>query len=212
MNNRFILLLIVVGLCISCGNRNFIPEPEEVISKIPIKPKQDTVKQIKKAPILPIQKKYAKSLGVEPNRVKPVALYNFIDRWIDAPYRLGGEDKRGIDCSYFTLYLYHDVFNKLIERTASKQYHAPDTDLFIGQEHIRMGDLLFFNIEGSEFEPITHVGIYLSNDRFVHSTAKRGSDGKNGVQISNFKSKHWQKLFVAAGRKPGIAKAIQSLK
>ncbi len=185
--------------------------PEEELSNIPVKPKQDTVKVIKKEPILPIQKKYAKPLGLEPRRVKPVELYEFIDKWIDAPYRLGGEDETGIDCSYFTLYLYHDVFNKLIERTASKQYHAADTNLFIGQEHLRMGDLLFFNAEGSEFAPITHVGMYLSNDRFVHSAARRGNDGKNGVQISNFKSKYWQRIFVAAGRKPGIAKAIKSL-
>jgi len=209
MNTKLVLLIFLVGFSFGCGNRNMFPDVET--SNLPVKPKQDTVKVIKKEPILPIQKKYAKPMGLEPKRVKPVALYEFIDDWIDAPYRLGGENKAGIDCSYFTQYLYHDVFNKLIERTAGKQYKAPDTNLFIGQEHLRIGDLLFFNLEGSEFTAITHVGIYLGNNRFVHSTARRGSDGKNGVQISNFKSKHWQKLFVAAGRKPGIAKAIKSL-
>ena len=79
---------------------------------------------------------------------------------------------------------------------------APSTDKFLGQEFLREGDLLFFNKTGSERAPITHVGIYLKNNRFVHSTAKKDGSGGNGVQISDFRDPYWQKIFVAAGRKP----------
>ncbi len=152
--------------------------------------------------ILPIQKKYGAKLGVPPESIANIPLYKFIDSWMGTPYKLGGETKKGIDCSFFTQFLYHDVYNNLIERTAEKQYMAPSTDKFIGQEFLREGDLLFFNKTGSQREPISHVGIYLGNNHFVHSTARASSEGFNGVQISNFKEAYWQKIFVAAGRKP----------
>ena len=129
--------------------------------------------------ILPIQKKYGEILGIAPQNVKNIQLYSFIDNWENTPYRMGGETKRGIDCSFFTQFLYHDVYNSLIERTAEKQYMAPDTDKFIGQEFLKQGDLLFFNLTGSQYHKITHVGVYLGHDKFVHSTARKASNGNN---------------------------------
>jgi len=87
-----------------------------------------------------VQVKYGKILGVAPENVKNVPLYKFIDSWMETPYRMGGETKRGIDCSFFTQFLYHDVYNNLIERTAEKQYIASSTDKFIGQEFLQEGD------------------------------------------------------------------------
>ncbi len=154
----------------------------------------------------PIQKKYAAILDVEPEQVKNIKLYSFIDKWMDTPYKMGGENKQGIDCSFFSQHLYHEVYDHLIERTAQRQFKAKNTNRFLGQEFLEEGDLLFFNLEGSYAYMITHVGIYLGNDKFVHSTARKSNSGKNGVQISTLSSNHWQKLFVAAGRKPLIDK------
>jgi len=151
--------------------------------------------------VLEIQKKYAMAIGVGPSSIKNIELYKFIDKWMETPYLLGGETKNGIDCSFFTQFLYHDVYNSLIERTAEKQYVAPSTDKFIGQEYLKEGDLLFFNKSGSEHLPISHVGVYLGNSYFVHSTAKKSRKGINGVQISNLRESYWQRIFVAAGRK-----------
>lgn len=153
-----------------------------------------------------IQKKYADFLGVPPQQIKNIKLYEFIDSWMGTRYKLGGENRSGIDCSFFTQFLYHDVYNALIERTAEKQYSAPSTDKFIGQEYLVQGDLLFFNLTGSQYDLISHVGVYLGNNKFVHSTSRRRDSGQgNGVQISNLKDAHWQKLFVAAGRKSNIS-------
>jgi len=159
--------------------------------------------------ILPIQKKYAKILDISPEKIKNITLYKFIDSWMDTPYKMGGENKKGIDCSFFSQFLYHDVYDRLIERTAEKQFIAPSTDKFVGQQYLREGDLLFFNLQGSEHFPITHVGVYLGHGYFVHSTARKSeTSGRNGVQISNFKDRHWQRLFVAAGRKPKQKKGV----
>ena len=151
---------------------------------------------------LPIQEEYAEILEVSPDFLTNVMLYEFIDKWMGTPYRMGGETKRGIDCSYFTQFLYHDVYDNLIERTADKQYMAPSTDKFIGQEFLKEGDLLFFNKKGSERALVTHVGVYLTNNKFVHSTSKKTKKGGNGVQISDLRDPYWQRMFVAAGRKP----------
>jgi len=50
------------------------------------------------------------------------------------------------------------------------------------------------------------VGVFLGNNKFVHSTSrKRDSGPGNGVQISNLNDARWQKLFVAAGRKSNLS-------
>ncbi len=174
---------------IACGSSN-IPDFKE-----------DNVVLPSKTKVLPIQKKYAAILGIPERQAKSIALYRFIDSWMGTTYKMGGENKAGIDCSFFSQFLYHDVYDTLIERTAEKQYLAPNSDKFIGQEYIREGDLLFFNLSGSQDEKITHVGVYIGHNKFVHSTSRRTSEGHNGVQISDFKDPHWQKLFVAAARK-----------
>ncbi|MBQ4821283.1 C40 family peptidase [Aquimarina sp. MMG016] len=200
----FVLFIAFIGI-MSCGGSK--KAEQEALAQA----RRDSIAQAQKNAILPIQKKYGTILSVSPKEIQPVSLYEFIDKWMDTPYRMGGETKEGIDCSFFSQYLYHDVFDQLIERTAEKQYDAPDTDKFIGQEFLKLGDLLFFNEKGNEHFKITHVGVYLGNDKFVHSTARKGTSGKNGVQISNLKKRHWQKMFVAAGRKPGITEALSNL-
>lgn len=158
--------------------------------------------------ILPIQEKYSPIIGVVPEKIEPVQLYEFIDNWIGAPYKMGGETKMGVDCSYFSQILFHKVYGVLIERTAHKQFVANSTDRFIGQSFLKQGDLLFFNQKGSERYEITHVGVYLGYGKFVHSSSNRTETGKNGVQISDFRKSKWQRMFVAAGRKVVSSKTL----
>lgn len=188
---------------ISCGGSKL---PSYLQDELANEAKEKALKEInelsqKKKSVDPIQTKYSKIIEVEPDQITNVSLYQFIDKWMDTPYLMGGENKRGIDCSFFSQFLFHDVYNKLIERTAEKQYTAPNTEKFTGLEYLKEGDLLFFNLTGSQLAPITHVGVYLQNGKFAHSTSRRTKKGNNGVQISNINNRHWQRLFVAAGRK-----------
>jgi len=192
----FFLLAIGVGMY-SCGgtSKSALAEAKEQI-------RRDSIARAKQNAVLPIQKKYGAILSVSPKQIKNIPLFEFIDDWMNTPYKLGGENKEGIDCSFFTQYVFHDVYGNLIERTAQKQFDAPDTNKFKGQHNLKEGDLIFFNSSGSEFENITHVGFYLGNNRFVHSTSRRKNSGGNGVQISNLKQQPWQRMFVAGGKKP----------
>lgn len=197
---RFYLVFAGIQFLISCGGAKLPSYLQEEYDKEILEAKKNEEKK-KENTLDPIQVKYGKIIKVAPKEITNVKLYKFIDSWMETPYLMGGENRRGIDCSYFSQFLYHDVYDSLIERTAEKQYSAPGTHKFKGQEFLQEGDLLFFNLEGSLYAPISHVGVYLKNGMFVHSTSRKTKKGNNGVQISNLKDAHWQRIFVAAGRK-----------
>ena len=139
-----------------------------------------------------IVKKYADMIGVKPKEISSNTLYEFIDKWLGANYRLGGCSKAGIDCSGFAQKLYGEVYGVELLRTAMEQFnnchrikHAKDAE---------EGDLVFFHIHSRH--RITHVGIYLANDYFIHASTS------GGVMISNLNEDYWHKYFAGAGRVP----------
>ncbi|AXT60415.1 glycoside hydrolase [Aquimarina sp. AD10] len=149
--------------------------------------------------LLPVQIKYGKLLNIKPDSLQNVELYHFIDKWINTPYRLGGETSDGIDCSSFTQLLYTEVFDKYIERTAEKQFESRAIKRFRGKEFLQEGDFVFFQSKNEV--KISHVGIFLKNNKFVHSTSYKGKVGSSGVKVSNINDPHWSKYFVAGGKR-----------
>ena len=103
------------------------------------------------------------------------------------PYRYGGETPAGFDCSGLVVYSY----NKLgiqVPRTSYKQYKA-SKPVYISR--MQPGDLIFFRTD-SIF--VSHVGIYIGDDRFVHAAGKR-----NHVRVDDLNKDYWQKRLVGAG-------------
>jgi len=127
-------------------------------------------------------------------------LYDLIEEWDDVKYKLGGVTKKGIDCSSFTQLIQTSINNIRIERTAQAQYDSEINDKFDDRSLIHEGDLVFFSGVGKDNGKIIHVGVYLHNNMFVHSTSNRDNNGNNGVQISNLNDNYWSTRFVAAGR------------
>ncbi|MGO3184409.1 MAG: C40 family peptidase [Aequorivita sp.] len=190
-------ILTLVFLMASCGtskNKVQATTPEVIVDTIPLMPKEPE--------LLPIQIKYAEILGVAPEEITNLKLYEFVDEWLDTPYKMGGESKRGIDCSAFAQHCYVDVYGYLLERTSNKMDKAKSTDKFIGQEFLKEADILFFKKPNSRDKTITHVGIYLQNDMFVSASGYDGPEKYRGVKISNLKDDWWQERFMHAGRKP----------
>lgn len=148
-----------------------------------------------------LMSKFSMILEVSPDLISNLKLYEFIDQWIETPYLLGGETREGIDCSSFTQRLYTSVFDMYIERTAQKQFDSKLTDKFLDLEFLHEGDLIFFSGSGRTNNAIAHVGVYLQNGKFVHSTSHVRDTGKNGVKISNLNHNYWKKRIVAAGRR-----------
>jgi lipoprotein Spr len=119
-----------------------------------------------------------------------------VDEWYGTRYRLGGTTKKGIDCSAFVSAVYAGVFGITLPRTARDQYKFSKK---ISRTELKEGDLLFFNTRGG----ISHVGIYLQNNKFIHASVSRG------VTVDDLYDSYYLRRFVAAGR---VEKPIASAK
>ena len=115
-----------------------------------------------------ISQKYADLLGVEPGQIKNGRLYAFIDQWMGTPYKFGGMDHDGIDCSGLTVLLEQQVYGINLPRTTSQQVLVIKRKY---EEELQEGDLVFFDYDGKKF---SHVGVYLQNGYYVHASSTKG--------------------------------------
>jgi NlpC/P60 family len=136
---------------------------------------------------VPIQFRYAILMDTEVEYLSNTALYSFIDNWWGTPYRIGGLTQRGVDCSAFVQNLDAAIFDIALPRTAKEQY---DASRRIAKADAKEGDLVFFNTKGG----ISHVGVYLQNNKFVHASTS------GGVMISDLSESYWSKRFVCVAR------------
>lgn len=138
-----------------------------------------------------LKAKYADMMGISPADLVSLALYRFIDRWWGTNYRIGGCDINGIDCSGFAQKLYSEVYGIDLLRTAMEQFG--NCKRIKSAANAVEGDLVFFHIRSRH---ITHVGVYLANNYFVHASTS------NGVMISNLNEDYWHKYYAGCGRVP----------
>ena len=132
-----------------------------------------------------------KRLDIKLGRNDNKALYNEIKSWLGTPYSGGGHTKQvGTDCSGFVMELYLTVYNIPLERRGGLQYYNNCEP--IDKAALREGDLVFFN--NGEGGKISHVGIYLKDNKFAHASSSRG------VVIDDLTAKYYVKHFFAAGR------------
>lgn len=117
-----------------------------------------------------------------------VSLYSFIEDWYGTPYRFGGDNRLGIDCSAFTRQLYNDVYNLPIVRTSVEQFTQVEP---IPTAELKEGDLVFFKIHSKR---ISHVGVYLYDGKFVHASVSQG------VVISDLADAYWTRYYAGGGR------------
>ncbi|MGG9972222.1 C40 family peptidase [Ferruginibacter sp. SUN002] len=133
------------------------------------------------------QFKYAMMLDVEVESLTNSKLYAYIDEWWATRYRYGGSTKAGVDCSAFSGGLMNNVYSVTVPRTARDQYAASEK---IERADLKEGDLVFFNTRGG----VSHVGVYLGNNYFVHSSTS------DGVTISSLNENYYNSRFISGGR------------
>lgn len=135
-----------------------------------------------------LQEKYAGLVGVPASKISNLKLYGFIDQWYGTPYRYGGKTRDGVDCSGFASALYRDVYKLTIAGSAASISTGTET---VEQKNLKEGDLVFFTISGGK---ISHVGVYLQNNKFVHASTHKG------VMISDLGEAYYTKYFTRGGR------------
>lgn len=138
-----------------------------------------------------LQLKYSVIIGVPVDQLDNIGLLDGIDKWWGTKYCMGGSTENCLDCSAFTQILLRDVFNTSLPRTAQEQYNASEK---LEDSQLQEGDLVFFHTSGRGKKSITHVGVYLQNNKFVHAATS------GGVMISDLNEKYWQPKFRGGGR------------
>ena len=121
-----------------------------------------------------------------------------IIKYLNTPYKYGGNSKDGIDCSAFTQTIYRNTLSFYLERSARLQYkqgiEISDT------EDLKFGDLVFFDTR-RKVRP-GHVGIYIGKNLFAHASSKKG------VTISSLDLSYYKNRFMG-GRRMEMEEIVQ---
>jgi Cell wall-associated hydrolases (invasion-associated proteins) len=106
------------------------------------------------------------------------------------PYRLGGLDRSGIDCSGLVYRAYQDGMGAEVPRSSRELYSFSER---LTRDKLQPGDLVFF----AATKTISHVGIYEGEGIFIHAA----SDGpRTGVIESSLSENSWARTYVGCGR------------
>ena len=102
--------------------------------------------------------------------------------WRGVPYKVGGNDRRGIDCSGFVHLAYKNALGVQLPRSTDL---LAQTGEDIPKKQLAVGDLVFFKTGFAK----QHVGIYMGDGQFIHASTSRG------VMKSTLKSPYWSKHY-----------------
>lgn len=123
-----------------------------------------------------------------PGVPRPAALARTALEFTGAPYRSGGADPSGFDCSGFVQFVLarHGI---AAPREVRGQYRLGAR---VDRRQIRAGDLVFFSTVAPG---ASHVGIAISPDEFIHAPSTRGV-----VRVERLDADYWRRRFVGARR------------
>jgi len=120
-----------------------------------------------------------------------VRLLDAAESFLGTPYRFGGIDRRGLDCSGFVHLSFLEGLNVPVPRTSAALHSWAAR---IDRAELEAGDLVFFVTVGNR---VSHVGIYTGGGSFIHAA----SDGPHtGVIFSRLTESFWSRTFHGAGR------------
>jgi len=107
-------------------------------------------------------------------------------------YMKAGQSEQGFDCSGFVKTVYDEIFGVDLPHQSSQQARAPEF-VDVPCDSLKTGDLIFFSTANKK-KVVTHVGIYLSDGKFIHSARRKG------VVVSDLETPYWTSKIVTAKR------------
>jgi len=113
--------------------------------------------------------------------------------WLGTPYRYAGVEKgEGTDCSGMVMKVYEKVTGEKLPRNSAKQ---AEYCIKVNASEVNTGDLVFF-ATGKDPGRVSHVGIVIDNENFIHASSSKG------VVISKFTTDYYKRRFRMYGRVP----------
>jgi cell wall-associated NlpC family hydrolase len=133
--------------------------------------------------------------GIERNldtgRKKPKQIIRTAEKYIGTPHCMGGTTKKCLDCSGLT---YISFAKHKIEIPRNSQEQARYGRIISNPADLKKGDLVFFTKSYNSSAYITHVGIYLGNNKFIHASTSKG------VTETSIDDPWWSQRFVFGTR------------
>lgn len=134
-----------------------------------------------------IEEYYSKQCLQPDSACSPYLYYQVYD-WIGTHYKYSGNTKKGIDCSGFVTEMYKDAYCINLSGGSAEIWPTVKP---VEKNELQEGDILFFKIRKGR---ISHVGIYLDNNKFAHASVQ------SGVIISDLDEDYYKKRFYKGGR------------
>mgnify|MGYP004556967651 CR=1 FL=1 len=106
-------------------------------------------------------------------------------------YVWGAQGPSTFDCSGFTYYVFKNAANITLPRVSQDQ---STYGTYVSKSNLKVGDLVFFDTNGANDGNVSHVGIYLGNNQFIHASSSKGK-----VVISEMSS-YYSGAYVNARR------------
>ena len=120
---------------------------------------------------------------------KPTNLEKYAKEWLGAKYVYGAASKKKTDCSGYVMQVYKGFYGISLDHSAQHMFDD-GRGYSIKRKKLQEGDLVFFG----NFWKISHVGIYLKGDRFIHASTS------SGVVISPMDDNYWASKYKGARR------------
>lgn len=126
----------------------------------------------------------AKTITLNNKTTQSSKLHQIYHQWAGTRYLFGGTSKKGIDCSAFVQTVINKAYNVQLPRTTQGQKLVGKS---VAKSQLKAGDLVFFR--GNK-----HVGVYVGNNKFIHSSSKKG------VIMADLNKPYYQKVYTQARR------------
>jgi len=125
-----------------------------------------------------------------------------LTKYMGVPYRTGGDDLDGMDCSGFASRFFNEEFGIQLPHNSQAISELDILEPLSSEDNYRPSDLLFF---GRGKNRITHLGIYLADGKFIHSASS------GGVIISSLDDAYWKTHLVTSKRVKTLDSQISTL-
>ena len=172
----YLVFLFVVFMLTSCAPPQSMTQREiqpQVTEEIPATPRPEEPAPTRSG-LSPVKKEFIAT----------------VKHYLGTPYKWGGIDESGMDCSGLVITIYQQVLNMSLPHSSRQLYHLGKP---VNRENLTLGDLIFFATDNGP--RISHVGIYLADANFVHASSSKG------VTISNIATNpYYLPRFVGARR------------